>query len=362
MDTGPQTSGTNTFLPLHCSCPPSRKTSPSPTLGPERSLARAGCWKQDKPPAANGMFCVPPTPRLLVAALWGSALGPRGPLPTVPTATCPALLPAEGAGERGGWRAPARLAALCPGRLLSPYFSERRLCPGWRGPLAGGSRPATAQPRGPLCPGGGRREKSRVGLPGPWAQPPRTPSRRPTLQPRGRCPPGWGSPRVQASVLLRGPTQPADTSPGPHLGLLPFGCGEEEVVPGGDGEADTVQAGRGKEQGGQGLLGAALAQSLVDEADCKHLWERQPGGQRAQAHGLATGPPAVGRPPPPRPHSRSVSSWARALTWLTAACRSFQLRKAPAGPRACRSSSRASKYLAAGRAAWAPSAGAGRRL
>ena len=51
--------------------------------------------------------------------------------------------------------------------------------------------------------------------------------------------------------------------------------------------------------------------------------------------------------PCPGLHSRSVSSWTWALTWLTAACRSFQLRKAPSTPRICRSFTRASKYLAA---------------
>lgn len=47
------------------------------------------------------------------------------------------------------------------------------------------------------------------------------------------------------------------------------------MVSRGDGEADVFQASCGQQQGGQGLLRAALIQGLVDEADRKDLWERQ---------------------------------------------------------------------------------------
>lgn len=43
------------------------------------------------------------------------------------------------------------------------------------------------------------------------------------------------------------------------------------MVPRGDRKADVFQASRGKQEGRQSLLGAALVQSLVDEADGKDL-------------------------------------------------------------------------------------------
>lgn len=138
------------------------------------------------------------------------------------------------------------------------------------------------------------------------------------------------------------------SQPKPHLGLPPFGRHKEEMVPSGNRQADIIQAGSRKQKGGEGLLRVVLVQSLVDEADRKDLWERESevgGGPRLTAEGW--GCPVGPSSPCPGLHSRSVSSWTWALTWLTAACRSFQLRKAPSTPRICRSFTRASKYLAA---------------
>lgn len=102
-------------------------------------------------------------------------------------------------------------------------------------------------------------------------------------------------------------------------------------------KADIFQASRWEQQGRQSLFRTALVQSLVDEADgenlCgRHLHELQPSHSRLrEGAGSSEG------------HSRSVSSWTCALTWLTAACRSFQLRKALSAARSWRAFTRASK-------------------
>lgn len=60
------------------------------------------------------------------------------------------------------------------------------------------------------------------------------------------------------------------------------------MVPSGNGQADIIQAGSRKQKGGEGLLRVVLVQSLVDEADCKDLWERESevgGGPRLMAEG-----------------------------------------------------------------------------
>lgn len=97
---------------------------------------------------------------------------------------------------------------------------------------------------------------------------------------KGLCPFHRGFPTVHTghSSTHRGCSSRSGDQPSPpepHLGLLPFGCHKEEMVPRGDRKADIVQASRWKQQGRQGLLRAALVQGLVDEAERKDFWGRE---------------------------------------------------------------------------------------